>query len=87
MGELLEDLRVVDLTGGHGRLAARVLADLGAQVVRVGGAPPTREGGSWRIVDGVDLGAFVRSAGVDIVERDPATAADRAALHTLLDGA
>ena len=87
MGELLDDLRVVDLTGGHGRLAARIFADLGAQVLRLEGAPPDREGGSWRVVDGVDLGAFVRSAGVDIVESDPGSTVDRDALDTLLGGA
>ena len=87
MGDLLDDLRVVDLTGGRGRLAARLWADLGAHVVRVDGAPEAREGGSWRRVEEVDLGAFVRAAGVDVLDMDPADAGDRAALDVLLDGA
>lgn len=87
MGELLDGLRVVDLTVERGRLAARVLADLGAQVVRVEGAAPSGAGGSSRMVDGVDLGAFVRSAGVDRVELDPGSEHDRIALHAVLDGA
>src|SRR4051812_49790796 len=33
--DLLADLRVVDLTTGPGRLTARLLADLGADVIRV----------------------------------------------------
>ena len=33
--DLLSDLRVVDLTTGAGRLTGRMLADLGADVVRV----------------------------------------------------
>ena len=34
-GALLGDLRVVDLTDGYGAMAGRVLADLGAEVVRI----------------------------------------------------
>jgi len=40
----LEDLRVLDLTDGHGRYASKVLAELGGDVVRV--APSTESGPS-----------------------------------------
>jgi len=84
MSDLCADLRVVDLTGARGALAGRLLADLGAEVVRLESDPDDDEGRSWRIVDGVDLGMFVRTAGVDILG-DDATETER--LDALLAGA
>lgn len=86
MGDLLKDVRVVDLTAGYGTLAARLLADLGASVVRVEELDArTRTSHSWRVVDGVDLGTFVRTAGTDVVDLDPTR--DRDEFDALLAGA
>ena len=91
MGEqddgLLGDLRVVDLTADRGTFAARLLADLGAEVVHVDWGHATRGRGSAREVDGVDLGAFVRTAGTDVLDLDPREPSARTELDRLLDGA
>ncbi len=85
---LLGDLRVVDLTDGYGALAGRVLADLGAEVVRIeepgGGAGRTR---APLAADGTGLHHAVRNVGKLVVTLDPASAPDLATLDGLLAGA
>jgi crotonobetainyl-CoA:carnitine CoA-transferase CaiB-like acyl-CoA transferase len=85
----LAGLRVVDLADEKGELCGRLLADLGADVIRVeppGGAvsrtlPPFAPGG------GPSLYFAVRNAGKRGAVLDLATDAGRARLHALLDGA
>ncbi len=85
---LLGDLRVVDLTDGYGAMAGRLLADLGAEVVRI--EPP--DGGAGRrrgprAPGGTSLHHTVRNAGKAIVRLDLWLDADRAVLDGLLAGA
>jgi crotonobetainyl-CoA:carnitine CoA-transferase CaiB-like acyl-CoA transferase len=72
--DLLADLRVVDLSTGAGRLTARLLADLGADVVRVDTGD----------VDTTDLHRLAFDANKRSVALDPADADDRARLLGLL---
>lgn len=85
---LLADLRVVDLTDGYGALAGRVLADMGAEVVRVqvpgGGEGPRR---APRAADGTGLHHAFRNVGKLVVTLDPEVEADRATVDDLLAGA
>ena len=85
---LLGDLRVVDLTDGYGALAGRVLADLGAEVVRIeepgGGSGRARPP---RAPDGTGLHHAVRNVGKLIVTLDPTSDADRRTLDGVLAGA
>src|SRR5688572_3173408 len=85
---LLDDLRVVDLTDDHGALAGRLLAELGAEVVRIeapdGGAGRRR---APRADDGTGLHHAFRNVGKLLVTLDPASADDRRALDGLLAGA
>jgi len=74
---LLADLHVVDLTGGYGAFAGRLLADLGADVVRIEAAAP----------DGNDLGHLHRNAGKTLLPLDLADPAALAAVDGLLAGA
>jgi len=68
---LLGDVRVVDLTDDYGAFASRLLADLGAEVVRVeplgGGRGRTR---SPRSADGTSLHHLHRNVGKDVLELD-----------------
>jgi crotonobetainyl-CoA:carnitine CoA-transferase CaiB-like acyl-CoA transferase len=85
---LLDGVRVVDLTDAYGALATRVLAELGATVVRV--ERPGGGGGARRAPvtdEGVGLHHLHRNAGKTIVERDPAVAADRDGVESALAGA
>ena len=80
----LTGLRVVDLTIERGELAGRLLADLGAEVIRV--EPP---GGSPAralppLVDGHSLFFAFRNAGKVGVVLDLSTDPDRERLHDLL---
>jgi crotonobetainyl-CoA:carnitine CoA-transferase CaiB-like acyl-CoA transferase len=85
---LLADLRVVDLTDGYAALAGRVLADMGAEVVRVqvpgGGEGPRR---APRAADGTGLHHAFRNVGKLVVTLDPGIEADRATVDGLLAGA
>jgi len=82
----LEDLRVVDMADEKGELCGRLLADLGAEVIRV--EPPG--GASSRRLppfapDAVTSLYFaVRNAGKRGLELDVTAAADRERLHDLL---
>jgi crotonobetainyl-CoA:carnitine CoA-transferase CaiB-like acyl-CoA transferase len=69
--ELLAGLRVVDLTDGYGAYAPRILADLGAEVVRVE-APGGGEGRLRppRSSDGTSLHHLHRSVGKLVLETD-----------------
>ena len=66
--ELLNDVRVVDLTDAYGSLAAKVLADLGAEVIRVeaeaGGRARDR---APRAPDGTSLHYLQRNLGKSIL--------------------
>ena len=88
MTALLDGVRVVDLTDGFGALTARVLGDLGAEVVRVerpgGGVGVTR---APRTADGIGLHHAYRNAGKTIVEVDEAGADGRARVDALIGGA
>jgi crotonobetainyl-CoA:carnitine CoA-transferase CaiB-like acyl-CoA transferase len=74
---LLSDVRVVDLTAGYGAFAGRLLADLGAEVVRPEVTAPT----------GDDLSHLHRNAGKQLVVLDPAAPTTGATLDGLLAGA
>jgi crotonobetainyl-CoA:carnitine CoA-transferase CaiB-like acyl-CoA transferase len=74
---VLSDVRVVDLTAGYGGFAGRLLADLGAEVVRPEAAAP----------DADDRSHLHRNAGKQVLVLDPAAPATRAALDGLLAGA
>jgi crotonobetainyl-CoA:carnitine CoA-transferase CaiB-like acyl-CoA transferase len=81
--ELLSDVRVVDLTGGYGAFASRLLADLGAEVVRI----EASGAGSGRSrlplsPDGISLHHLHRNVGKSVIETD-----DPAVIEGLLAGA
>jgi crotonobetainyl-CoA:carnitine CoA-transferase CaiB-like acyl-CoA transferase len=82
---LLADLRVVDLTGAAGEPAGRVLADLGAEVIKV--EPPhgceSRHRGACRD-DGVSFHWWAWGRGKRSVVLDLATADGVESLHRLL---
>ena len=84
----LAGIRVLDLTGELGRYPGRVLADLGADVVRVTGpgAGLARDAGPRVGLEQEKLGAdFVfATIGQELVELDPARAPDAARLESLL---
>jgi len=79
----LQGIRVIDLTVENGELAPRLLADLGAEVIKV--EPP--EGSAARalapIRKGVSLSWAVNNAGKRSVVLDLTTQADRDRLDTL----
>jgi crotonobetainyl-CoA:carnitine CoA-transferase CaiB-like acyl-CoA transferase len=82
-GDLLDGVRVVDLTDAYGAFSSRLLADLGAEVVRL----EPRGGGRGRLrspkaADGTSLHHLHRNVGKAIVESD-----DPAILDGLLAGA
>ena len=77
----LSGLRVVDCTVERGELAARLLGDLGADVVKVeppGGSPARRLA---PVREGVSLAFAVRNAGKRSVVLDLADVADGGALR------
>ena len=74
---LLSDLHVVDLTGAYGAFAGRLLADLGAEVVRLEAATP----------DADDLGHLHRNAGKQLLVLDPAAPATAGSIDGLVAGA
>ena len=81
-------MRVVDLTDAYGAFCARVLGDLGAEVVRI--EAPGGGGGRRRAPatgDGTSLHHAHRNAGKAIVTLDPAVPADRTTVDGLLAGA
>ena len=86
--ELLTDVRVVDLTDSFGEAAGRVLADLGADVIKV--EPPTgcasRRRGERRD-DGVTFHWWAWGRGKRTVVIDLATADGVEHVHRLLDTA
>jgi len=87
-GALLADLRVVDLTDAYGAMAGRILADLGAEVVRVeapGGGLGRRR--HPRAADGTGLHHAFRNVGKLVATLDPASTDDRATVDGLLAGA
>jgi crotonobetainyl-CoA:carnitine CoA-transferase CaiB-like acyl-CoA transferase len=80
---LLADVRVIDLTDAYGAFATRLLADLGAEVVRIerpgggtGRSKPPHAG------DGTSLHHVHRNVGKSVLET-----ADPAVIHGLLAGA
>jgi crotonobetainyl-CoA:carnitine CoA-transferase CaiB-like acyl-CoA transferase len=83
----LRGVRVIDMAEGRGEMCGRLLADLGADVLRVeppGGAPSRS---SPPLHDGVGLRFAVQNAGKRGVVCDHATPAGRERLLALLDGA
>ncbi len=87
-GALLEGIRVVDAADGAGELCGRLLADLGAQVVRV--EPPGGSASRRRAPladDGTSLWFAWRNLGESSIEIDPRRAGDRQRLDVLLAGA
>ena len=70
---VLGDVRVIDLCGGYGAFASRLLADLGAHVLRL-----ELRGGDGRdhrptAPDGTGLHHFVRNSGKDVIGFDDVT--------------
>ena len=81
---MLDGLPVLDLTDHRGQFGPWLLAQLGAEVIRVeppGGPVPDRD--AWRH-RGRDLTNHVYSTGVTVVPLDPTSAEDRTALRRLL---
>ena len=74
---LLADLHVVDLTGAYGAFAGRLLADLGATVLRLEPTPPPTD----------DLSHLHRNAGKDILVLRPGGADVGATIDGLVAGA
>jgi crotonobetainyl-CoA:carnitine CoA-transferase CaiB-like acyl-CoA transferase len=72
--DLLSDLRVVDLTSGAGRLTTRLLADLGADVIRVDSGE----------TDGTDLHRLAFDASKRSLNLDPSPDAGRRQLLRLI---
>ncbi len=85
---LLDTIRVVDLTGGNGGFAGRLLADLGAEVVRI--EDPSANTGRGRLpqaADGTSLHHLHRNLGKTIVAVPLGSDDGRRALDGLLAGA
>jgi crotonobetainyl-CoA:carnitine CoA-transferase CaiB-like acyl-CoA transferase len=87
-GALLAGVRVVDLTDAYGAATSRVLADLGAEVVRV----ESPDGGAARrrvplSAAGTSLHHLYRNTGKSTLVRDAALAPDRDAVDSLLHNA
>ncbi len=80
----LEGLRVVDLADGRGDLCGRLLADLGAEVIRVEHPDGARGRTAPPVHGGVSLWFAYRNAGKRSVALDVAAADDRERLHELL---
>ena len=80
---LLASLRVLDLCGPEGDLIGRLLADLGADVVKVeppGGGPGRTD---LPTIDGLSIPFALHNANKRTIALDPALAADRGALVEL----
>ena len=83
----LDGVRVVDMADGKGEMCGRLLADLGADVIRVeppGGAASRAQS---PLLDGVSLHFATQNRGKRGVVIDHATAAGRERLLRLFDGA
>ncbi|MEL6985188.1 MAG: CoA transferase, partial [Actinomycetota bacterium] len=84
---MLDGLPVLDLTDHRGQFGPWLLAQLGAEVIRVepaGGA--TVDPQAWRH-RGQDLANLVYRTGETVTELDPASAADRGTLRQLVTDA
>lgn len=82
-GALLTSLRVLDLSTGDGDAVSRILADLGADVLKVeppGGAPSRSRRPT---VDGVSIAFTLDNANKRCAELDPSRAGDRVRLLEL----
>lgn len=85
--QLLEGVRVLDLTGVYGAFGPRLLADLGAEVLRVEDtSQPTGRGRAPRSTGGTSLHALHRNLGKLVVGLEPSSADDAATLDGLLAG-
>ena len=80
---LLASLRVLDLSGGNADGVTRLLADLGADVLKV--EPPTGSAGRTELptLDGVSIPFALHNANKRSVVLDPAVPADRQVLLDL----
>ncbi len=84
---MLDGLPVLDLTDHRGEIGPWILAELGADVVKVetpGGSPARR---AWPIHEGESLQFAVYNSGKRSVTLDPSRAADRTAIRNLLAAA
>ena len=84
---MLDGLPVLDLTDHRGEIGSWILAELGADVIKV--EPP---GGTWArtahpIHEGVSLQFTAYNTGKRLVTLDPTSPADRATFRDLLAGA
>jgi len=83
--DLLAALRVLDLTTGAGRLTGRLLADLGADVLRVDAPTTSAADGAISAADALDdAHRLVFDAGKRRARLDPSTEAGSAALTGLV---
>jgi crotonobetainyl-CoA:carnitine CoA-transferase CaiB-like acyl-CoA transferase len=80
----LNGIRVVDAVDGPLQSVGRILADLGAEVIRVerpGGSPARAEG---QVYGGVSLTFAARNANKSVFSADPETSAGRERLESLI---
>jgi crotonobetainyl-CoA:carnitine CoA-transferase CaiB-like acyl-CoA transferase len=86
--QLLEGVRVLDLTGVYGAFGPRLLADLGAEVLRVEDATrPAGRGRAPRSGGGTSLHALHRNLGKQVIGLDPTNPDDVTSVDGLLAGA
>ena len=82
-GALLTSLRVLDLSPGEGDAVSRILADLGADVLKIEppGGSPSRA--NKPTVAGISIPVALDNANKRCAQLDPAVAGDRARLIEL----
>ena len=86
-GSLLASLRVLDLSGGEGDAVSRMLADLGAEVLKVeppGGSPARA---ALPLLGGTSIAFALHNANKRSAVLDPAVEGDRRRLLDLAGGA
>lgn len=82
-GAPLAGVRIVDVTDGTLAGVARMLADLGAEVLHVEPRQSGVDSGAARVIDAADLAYVAANAGKTKVELDLCDATDREALEAL----
>ncbi len=80
---MLDGLPVLDLTDHRGQVGPWLLAELGAEVIRIQTPFHRPDPEAWDH-QGIDLAHWIYSAGKTVTELDPSVAADRRALGQLI---